>query len=188
MKKVTLFVLLGFCWLSVYAQDANFRNQEWGVNKSDVKSAETAKLVLDDARLLKYQTTLAGYNTTVSYMFSIDNQLMNGRYTLKNPITSPKGYFSEFTFFENLLSEKYGDKEKTLVKVKNNPPAKEENYLLYLKAGELTKETLWSTPDTDITLTLSTFDNVVGIQILYSSKKFNGLNKQKKQQLLLKDL
>lgn len=191
MKIKFSLIALVFCLFTVgqlLAQDTDFRNHNWGADKATVKSEEKAKLILDDPRLVKYQSLLAGYNATIQYGFTIDNQLMKGQYTLRNQLANPKGYFNEFTFFENLLSEKYGEKTKTSVKVTNNSPKNEENYPLLLKAGELTKETRWSTPDTDITLSLSTLDNVTGLQIIYTSKKFNSLNKEKKKKLLLKDL
>jgi len=119
MKLKFLLLTLSICLFSVgqiTAQTTNFRNFNWGVSKARVKSEETAKIVLEKARLMHYESVFAGYNATIVYKFTVEHQLMKGQYILKNPLAGSKEYFHEFTFLENLLSEKYGEKTKTLVK------------------------------------------------------------------------
>ncbi|RMG85085.1 MAG: hypothetical protein D6714_06660 [Bacteroidetes bacterium] len=170
------------------AQTYHFRGLEWGATRAKVKQTEKARFVLERDNFLEYQSVLGDYDATLTYYFTVEDQLMGAKYTIHNRFSNPQHHFEEFAFFESLLSEKYGTPVKRSVITPKQDPKDENLYTSLLKEGNFSQETRWETPETEVRLILSGEGDQVILTIEYFSRKLTTLNQQRKKEMVLKYL
>ncbi|MGZ5303706.1 MAG: hypothetical protein ACXWDO_06330, partial [Bacteroidia bacterium] len=139
-----------FITISSNAQD--FRKVNWGATKSTVKKSETAKLAVDNADGLVYETALFNLDCLLRYEF-VDGILCRAAYMTKSNTSE-----ASFAYVLSKMEEKYGKAQIG----KTNP-------------GEL-KKYFWNNAKTGIELTYVFYEsNGKGgyfIQIWYTSEKY----------------
>lgn len=184
---VTLTLLLAGA--AVLQAQNDFRNTIWGMNAVTVKNTETCKISSQDQFRIVYECSLADLKGKLIYSFSNTGELMRSKYVLTPIYYSMNFYIKDYKMIEELLTEKYGAAIKKSV---NSPSNKinisEGDWAVLLASGQLRVESIWSTPRTNILLTMSKISEKPTIQIDYISKEYNDKDTKERKAIILKNI
>lgn len=106
MKKIFSILILFIAVSAMQAQD--FRKATWGMTKSQVKATESLEIVTEDEDNLIYETTLAGYDVYLAYVF-VNGKLAKARYAFDETHINKNDYISDYEYFKTNLEKKYGE-------------------------------------------------------------------------------
>ena len=87
--------------------DPDFRKINWGMPKDEVKKIETAKLQKESDKQLIYSTEVAGFKTTLIYLFYGD-KLTRAAYIFMAEHSNNSLFIDDFKKTDDLLTKKYG--------------------------------------------------------------------------------
>ncbi|HNP20268.1 MAG TPA: hypothetical protein PKL31_17640 [Fulvivirga sp.] len=168
--KLSLTCFFIFILGSTFAQ-SDFRNIDWGADKSTVKEAEKNKLVSEDAIKIVYECSLDDIKGKLFYIFTSTDQLWRGKYYLTPDYYNMHFYIADYKMLHELLTQKYGAPVSSFA-VPNKQTIQENEWAAHLAAGNLRLESNWTTPTMDVQLILSKLSESPAIQIDYISKEF----------------
>lgn len=188
VKNTVITAILFLSTLSIFAQN-DFRNATWGMDAASVKNTETTKIISEDQFKIVYDCLLADIKGNIIYTFTTKGQLMRSKYLLTPHYFSMNNYIKDYKLFEELLTAKYGDVvKKSVVNTSNKSNITENDWSALLVSGQLRIENIWSTPKTNILLTLSKTGDKPTIQIDYISKEFNDKDMRERKAIILKNI
>jgi len=172
MKKL---FLITFTLTSILLNGQDFRNANWGMTYSQVKSSESAKLVKESSDLLAYQTTLADFDAFVLYIFA-GGKLTRTQYKIIETHTNKNDYISDYNTLKELLQKKYGNTTGD-EKIWKNELYKDDlsEWGFAVSLGHLVYYATWKTAKTDVILSLSGENYEIETVIEYSSTELGKL-------------
>jgi len=171
MKKL-LFIC--FLLLSSLLFSNDFRKVNWGMNKDEVKKAETMEIIQESDDIIAYQTNLAGMQTLLIYIFA-DNKLTRAKYSIIDEHSNKNDYISDFSKIKELLSKKYGNCEEDETIWKDDLYRdKYSDWGFAVSLGHLIYYAKWNTEKTEILSILSGENYQIKNVIEYSSKALSG--------------
>jgi hypothetical protein len=101
-------LLIGSAALSVAAEKPDFRNVRWGMTQQEVKQAEKLALAYADQEMLGYETTLAGFDCNLIYLFQND-RLYRAGYIFTHMHMNCTDFIDDYDKVKDLLKQKYGE-------------------------------------------------------------------------------
>lgn len=183
------FIIIGlFISFTSYAQKFDFRNLSWGATITTVKETEKCNIVSEDANRIIYDCPLGGNNGKVVYTFTSSGKLMRAKYLVTPEYFNMVYYIRDYRLYLELLTAKYGNPSQVSPRVIAKQTIKEDEWAAYLSVGDLFVESQWTTPKTEIRLTLSKVGTHPAVQIDYISIEYDKLDMQEKMKQIAKDL
>lgn len=186
MKKtfiITAILILTLVTFSL-AKEYDFRNVNWGMNKEEVKSAETADefLELEDGTY-SYKVDVAGLDSYLFYYF-VENKLASSAYIFLVEHSNENLYIDDFYDLKTLLIKKYGEPASNIIHWDNDLyKDSEQDYGFAVSIGHLEYFTKWETDKTTIGLNLYGDNYDIYLSLDYTSKEYeNLLNKAKEEE------
>ena len=157
MKKSTLLIAI-YLIANIFAtnaQNTDIRQVSWGMKMAEVKKLEKASVAMEKTDKLFYKVEVAGYSSTLNYLFNQDDKLYRSRYLFNQMHEDVSVYIDDYATFQNLLKKKYGLPEKdevicASIECKHD----RELWILALRNNELSLVSQWRTDATNITLKL----------------------------------
>lgn len=166
------------------------RNTTWGMNMSDVKSAETALFMEESSSndLLVFSTIIANKKTSIVYIF-VDDILVRMKYIFLEEHTNKNAYLSDYQEFEALLKRKYGQASKENVFWGQDLFKEDRDKRgLAVSLGHLSYYTLWTLNGTSVIHSLTGDNYKINHSIQYSSTKHKKIEDEKIEKEALSDL
>lgn len=188
IKKILIIIGLVFIYDVVTAQTNDFRNLDWGMELSKVKSLETCRLVTELPSRVYYDCTIADIKGQIVYTFTTTDLLMRAKYFFTPEYTNINFYIKDYKLFQELLTSKYGAPAQNNVVTINKNTISENEWAPNLLTGNLRLETIWKTGRTDIFLTLSKFNDEYVVQIDYISPEMSKVDYETRKEILSKSL
>lgn len=167
IKIIILAIIISLTTSSALAND--FRKITWGMNKAEVKKAESFEIKGEAEDFLLYHGKVLRTDVKLAYLFS-GNKLDQAAYTFDNDIYTK--VFDLFKEFKRLLIKKYG-----------NPSQEEEEWMSSEIKKIYDKKTAvligmvslcfgWKTENTKITLAIIPADYIGSkLAVMYSKRK-----------------
>lgn len=148
----------------------DFRNATWGMSPSQVKSSETSTLVYGTSDLLRYKTTLVGFNAYAIYFFAGD-KLTSANYIIDEEHSNNNDYISDYNMLNDILKKKYGEPLEDIAQWSSNSGDKydKSSWGFSIWLGELELYAIYRTSNSEIKILLNSVDHKIKNQIQYSS-------------------
>ena len=163
-------------------KDPDFRNTNWGITSEQVKMLESAKLVLDNGRMLSYESVVGGLPCQIVYIF-VNDQLVNGHYFFKSPQGNDNAPIESYDKLKKSISEKYGTPVLDDAKWKSDTyKGQSDKVGLAIKSGQLTLAAEWGTPSSEVWLFLAGENSQIKLSMKYVSKLLGGLTEEDKKE------
>jgi len=141
---------------------------EWGSSEKDA-IAKYGKPDVDGEGWIVYNYTLASKSVTAGFFYKKD-KLYRGAYLLMESHTNKNMYITDYDFFKNLLSKKYGLPKKDITYWANDLYKEDySDWGMAISVGHLFKVSNWSTGKTDIECSLSGDNYKITCKIVYNS-------------------
>jgi hypothetical protein len=187
MRKVILLILffLASAVFSLQAEEYDFRETRWGMSVKEVRASEGSRLLIKEGGKkeyrLVYSTSIADLEGSIVYLFS-EYKLRKAAYRFS--IDESGEALQKFWYLKNILSEKYGQPQRTKrtygeEKKKKLGPA---SFLLLLplnfrlsgslEKGQLVMETKWTTDYSYITLAIAKEGEKYAVSVEYEHKRW----------------
>ncbi|MCK4663906.1 MAG: hypothetical protein KAT68_13650 [Bacteroidales bacterium] len=192
MKIINFFVItiLIVMYTNCYSQEDvqnEFRKTSWGITKAKVKEAETAKILKETEKELKYEYTLANLKCNIVYLF-VNDKLISGSYVITEDHKSKNTYIENFETLKSKLQKKYNEPTKSETVWKNmRYKGDKVNWGHAISVDQLYYYTNWEFPKTKIEIKLSGKDEIVNLVIKYISIELENYEQQLKEQESLDD-
>lgn len=176
MKRILLLMMIaalsiGQSRAQVEATNPQFRKSRWGDSLADVYAIEKQRdIQTGDTDIYAFESSIVDMDCYVAYYF-IDKKLVRGRYIINEKHLNDDQYIYDYEGLVNLLKSKYGDPTSTTEKwrEKRYENDYDDNRGTAVSKGYLTYKTSWTLKDTDITITLYSYDLQIRIFIDYAS-------------------
>ncbi len=188
IRKILIIIGLVFIYDVVTAQTNDFRNLNWGMELSTVKSLETCRLVTELPSRVYYDCTIADIKGQIVYTFTTTDLLMRAKYFFTPEYTNINFYIKDYKLFQELLTNKYGAPAQNNVVTINKTTITENEWAPNLLTGNLRLETIWKTGRTDVLLTLSKFNDQYVVQIDYISPELSKVDYETRKEIIAKSL
>ena len=169
MKRFVFTLLIAsISSLTLTGQD--FRKTTWGMSPNEVKESESLELVQETEDALVYETTIAGLNTYLGYIFT-DGKLTRTKYYITEIHMNESEYVTDYDYLNGFLKKKYGIPTQEEVAWKDDSPykARKSDWGNRIEDGDLTLFTIYNTSNTEIKIRLSAEDYKIFLEIQYSS-------------------
>jgi len=177
--KLGLIITLMFITNALYAQ---FRNTNWGDSKEKIKQIETAEYSKSGEELEMYYDKIASMNAYILYRF-VDNKLVRASYRFSDKHTNKNIYLDDYQKIKKLLTKKYGEsKEDKSIWTNDLYRDDFSQYGMAISVGHYYKYANWENKDTSIQLGIKGDNFEIKLYILYISKKFDQLYKDRKEE------
>ena len=170
------------------AQNFDFRYTKWGMDTLQVKKAEVSHLTFSKKYSLIYNGKLGDLDTRIVYDFTSSNQLYHAAYYITLDDKNPQMYVNTFLMIQELLTKKYKEPYNKMVSSINGKILTQDEWASNLISDNLNLETKWKTDRTDIILSLFSINDVLCIEINYSSIEKGNKNSEEKKILISKEL
>ena len=181
-----LFVLL-IC-NSLSAQNFDFRNTKWGMDSTQVKNAETSKLISSKKGTLMYSGKMGDLDCRIAYDFCSSNQLCHAGYMIILDDKNPQSYVDTYLVLQELLTKKYKEPYKKLASSINGKILTQDEWASNLISDNLNLETRWKINSMEVNLSLFCPNDLMYIEINYSPLD-NGIKQtEEKKARIYKDL
>lgn len=180
MTTRTIFVLAAFsiCGCSEKHKEPDFRNTNWGITSDQVKILESAKLVMDNGKMLSYDGIVGGLPCQIAYLF-VRNQLTSSHYFFKAEHAADSLHIHDYEMLKEAISEKYGRPRLDDATWKDDTyRGSGEKVGLAVKLGHLKLAAQWETPTTEVWLFLVGEDSQVKLSMKYVSKLLGGIKEE----------
>jgi hypothetical protein len=191
-SKIFLVVIFLFPLLnSLTAQNFDFRKTKWGMDTLQVKKAEISKLIYSKKKTLVYMGKIGDMDAKIIYNFNSSNQLYRGIYNIafnNNVSKNPSNSVNNYLMFQDLLTIKYGEPANKKSATINGKELKQEDWASNLVSDNLTLETKWENPQTEITLTLYSINDELYLEIIYTSLEKELKENEKYKSEVIKEL
>ena len=188
IKRILIIVGLVFMYDVATAQTTDFRNLNWGMELSKVKSLETCRLVTELPSRVYYDCTIADIKGQIVYTFTTTDLLMRAKYFFTPEYTNINFYIKDYKLFQDLMTSKYGTPSKVNIVTINKNTITESEWAPNLLTGNLRLETIWKTDRTEIYLTLSKFNDQYVVQVDYISPEMSKVDFELRKEILSKSL
>jgi hypothetical protein len=168
MRKIVLAVITLTLTLTVMGQD--FRKVTWGMSPNQVKSRETDELMEETSELLIYKTNLAEYDALLGYIFASE-KLIRTKYIVTETHLNWNDYVSDYDRLNGFLKKKYGEPlVDTALWTTDSSLKESKSYWGHaISDGKLILFSIYSSSNTEISITLSAEDYKLVNEIDYSS-------------------
>lgn len=164
-------------------KEPDFRNTNWGITSEQVKMLETAKLVLDNGRMLSFDGVVGGLPCQIVYIF-VNNQLVNGHYFFKSPQGDDNAPIQSYDILKKAISEKYGTPRLDDAKWKSDTyKGQSDKVGVAIKSGQLSLAAEWETASSEVWLFLTGENSQIKLSMKYVSKLLGGLTEEEKEKL-----
>ena len=158
----------------------DFRNTRWGMTPAQVKLTENAAPVSETELppydlAVTYKGKYQGLDAEIGYLFS-DNQLVLGGYAVTNKYEDPAQYIKDYEKIKGALTAELGvpvRDDRVWGPGEKEGEAKPEAYGKAVTEGKLALQTAWSSPETEVFLTLEGGNVNTILSVLYYSSKLN---------------
>lgn len=158
----------------------DFRNTRWGMSPAQVKLTENAAPVSETELppydlAISYKGKYEGLDAEIGYLFS-ENKLVLGGYAVTNKYEDPARYVKDYDRIKGVLTAEFGAPvrdEKIWSTGQEEGEQKPETYGKAVTEGKLILQTAWSTPATQVFLTLEGGNVNTILSVLYYSSKLN---------------
>ena len=178
-------------WAKVTAAaetEKDFRNVRWGMSIEEVKKAETSKMVDESDTILIYESSLAGLDVYVGYVFT-SGILVRGKYISVEKHSNRNDYINDYNSLKDLLTKKYGETTENHVYWLNDLYRDDySEWGFAVSLGHLKYFDSWETGRTDITAALTGENYDISLGIEYGSKELGDLEVQQREESSLGDL
>lgn len=170
------------------AHSVAYRSSAWGASVDEVKKSESAKLVLEEADFLAYQTSVANSEALALFTF-VNGRLVSGRYSFQEPHANNQAYLHDFWKLKRLLEEKYGpSKVSDTFWVNELYRDNVDEWGMAVACGHVSFFETWNVEDTHIELQLTGDNYEVKVSIMYKSLSLKGLLEQAQRQQAISGL
>jgi len=172
--KSAILLSLIFAFSIAVAQE-HVRNAKWGMNKQEVKSSETTKLLREQSNTLMYQDNFDGIPMYIQYVFPPSkDKLAQVRYYSAEEYTDQTKYIDDYKKVKTQLTDQYGKPARDTLMWKNDQlQGQKDKYGQAIANGDLSYLTQWVTSATNIRSQLWGDDKgKVQMAIQYTSKKY----------------
>ena len=181
--SITVFVL-GIAGCVEKHIEPEFRNTNWGITIDQVKILESARLVMDNGKMLSYEGRVAGLPCQIVYNF-VKNQLTESHYFFKPQHSTDNAFVQDYDTLKHSISEKYGTPTLDDATWKDDTykgiPAKVG---LAVRSGHLSLVTKWETPSTDVWLFLVGENSHMNLSMKYASRQLARVQEEEKAESL----
>jgi hypothetical protein len=153
----------------------------WGMTLDQVKECLTkskCRTIGTNPALLMCDETFAGEAAYAGYRFS-KNTLYQVKILFKLEATKHQTYLQKHAKVEHCLKDTYGEPQEKQRKTRSNPF---ENDAQQIATGRGYYQTLWTTKETEILLSLMGEKNKLVLSLQYSSIAHHEVNRDEKQQ------
>jgi hypothetical protein len=179
---VVVFSTLWIAGCSEKRKEPDFRNTNWGITGEQVKILETARLVLDNGKMLSYDGTVGGLPCQIVYIF-VKNQLTNGHYFFKTAHAADSLHLRDYENLKQAISTKYGAPrvdDATWHDERYRGDARKVG--LALRAGHMKLAAEWETPTTEVWLFLGGENSQIKLSMKYVSKLLGNMREDDVQE------
>jgi len=170
MKQI-FFAIVGVLCLNAIAnaQEFDFRKTRWGMTAAEVKASETSAPTHEKDGSIAYTVTVMNREMIALYLF-IEDQLVQGAYTLAKTHANPDEYVRDFDDFKHALTKKYGKPKQDDVLWKHYKDPEEYEAGWAVSVGLLQLQAAWETDATMIYCILNGGDNKSELNLFYKTK------------------
>jgi hypothetical protein len=184
LQLVISVMTVSMLWAASDQRD--FRQTTWGMNSSQIVSAEGKQPVFQDKRssiqMLGYSDQIANLNCNVIYILAYD-QLVRTKYRISEKHTNNTEYLSDYDRLKEGLSTKYGKPVSDTIHWKDNLYKSDPSHWgMAVAVGHMVKFTRWENPRTIIILYLTGDNFEIDLGIEYSSKELRALEEKAKKE------
>lgn len=180
---VLAFIILASLVNHAYAQKGSshdFRNTRWGMSPAQVKLTENSAPVSETELppydlAISYKGKYEGLDAEIGYLFSEDKLVLGG-YAITNRYEDPARYVKDYDRIKGVLTAEFGAPvrdEKIWSSGQEEGEQKPETYGKAVTEGKLILQTAWSTPATQVFLTLEGGNVNTILSVLYYSSELN---------------
>jgi hypothetical protein len=188
-STILIFMLTATIGCSaVFGQNYDFRKTRWGMNMTQVKNAESSKLITSKKNQLIYSGKLSDWETEVVYNFTNSDQLYHAAYLINLESKNPQTYVDAFLLLQDLLTQVYKVPDEKRYTTINGKVIDEGEWASNLISDNLYLETRWETPRTKIALTLTNINDNLYLEINYTSVEHEKLMNKENRDEILKEL
>ena len=177
--KLLIFVCTYIFVQSISAQSFDFRNTNWGMDSLQVKKVENSSITKSKKNVLVYNCKIADYSAEVIYNFTLTNKLYEASYFMTFDQKNPQISVNAFLSFQEILNQKYGTPIKVKANTINGKVLTQEEWATNLISNNLNLETTWKNDKTKVTMSLFNLNDVLYIDINYSSLLINNVDERK---------
>lgn len=155
----------------------DFRKTTWGMPKATVKLTEADDPNSEEDSAIIYTRQVAGMDAFLGYVFA-DDKLVRAKYMFHQQHSDLNEYITDHNNLKKALEKKYGKAKKERAIWSNDLYTKiPAQWGIALGFGYLTYISVWSTKNTEISLTLKGKDNKIDLWLEYRSKAMSKLEK-----------
>ena len=158
----------------------DFRNTRWGMTPAQVKLTEDSSPVSETELppydlAITYKGKYEGLDAEIGYLFS-DNKLVLGGYAVTVKYDDPAQYVKDYNRIKGVLTAEFGAPvrdDKSWSPGEKEGEATPEAYGKAVTEGKLILQSAWSSPETQVFLTLEGGNVNTILSVLYYSSKLN---------------
>jgi len=181
-----MIILMTVSMLLAASDQRDFRQTTWGMNSSQIVSAEGKMPAFQDKgspiQILGYSDQIANLDCQVFYILAYD-QLVRTKYMISEKHTNKTEYLSDYDRLKEVLSNKYGKPVSDDIYWKNNLYKSDPSeWGMAVAVGHMAKFTRWESLRTTIILCLTGDNFEINLGIEYSSKELAALEKKAKKE------
>jgi len=168
MKKFVIIIIITLYFVFLFGND--FRKADWGMSIEEVKKTEETEILKETNDVLVYETTLAGYQALVAYIFA-GNKLTRAKYSFIEDHSNKNDYISDYSNLKTLLTKKYGNPYEDETFWKNDLYRDDySDWGFAISLGHLFYYAKWDSESTDIVAILQGENYQIETIIEYTSK------------------
>lgn len=180
---ILAFILTASIVAHAYVQkdsSHDFRNTRWGMTPAQVKLTENGKPVSETELqpydlAISYKGKYEGLDAEIGYLFSKDKLVLGG-YAVTNKYDDPAQYVKDYERIKGVLTAEFGAPirdDKAWAPGEKEGETTQEAYGKAVTEGKLILQSAWTTPETQVFLTLEGGNVNTILSVLYYSSKLN---------------
>jgi hypothetical protein len=177
--RTTLVLMAFFIFgCSEKHKEPDFRNTNWGITSEQVKMLESAKLVMDNGKMLSYDEMVGGIPCQIVYLF-VKDQLTNSHYFFKAEHAADSLHIHDYEMLKAVISEKYGRPRLDDATWKDDTyRSSGEKTGLAIRSGHLQLAAQWETPTTEVWLFLVGENSKIKLSMKYVSRLLGDIKEE----------
>ena len=147
----------------------NFRSARWGMSREQVKrSDDFTHPESEDSTRVTYSSRLGHMDCKVTFIMSVNDMLIGGRYDFTTVYEDGARYLSDFETMLDLYIKRFGNPVLTEIEWNNRTfEKKKEFHSIAFMEGHFTRSIQWQTERTDVILYLANNEGIIDFHIDY---------------------
>ncbi|WP_424464160.1 sigma-70 family RNA polymerase sigma factor [Pseudoclavibacter helvolus] len=165
-----------------------FRRTRWGANRDEIASSEDGKPKKGPDGSLTYKGRIAHLETKIRYEL-LNDALMRAEYEIIEEFSSTNKYLSEFSWFKDLLTKKYGAPiEDEITWIDESSKDEPNEWGDAVARGDLELRAVWHSPETRVTAALKGQNYETSMTITYDAVRYEHIARAAREAEILADL